>query len=65
MVLPQGGRWPYPALSVDDHAGTTTIAGAPVTVDDESTLFLGDGPLGYVLNGKSFPATSPDRGEAR
>ena len=28
-------------------------------VDDESTLFLGDGPLGYVLNAKSFPATTP------
>ena len=24
-----------------------------------ATLFLGDGPLGYVLNGKSFPATQP------
>ena len=22
-------------------------------------MFLGDGPLGYTLNGKSFPATSP------
>ena len=22
-------------------------------------MFLGDGPLGYVLNGKSFPATTP------
>jgi FtsP/CotA-like multicopper oxidase with cupredoxin domain len=27
--------------------------------DEEFTLFLGDGPLGYVLNGKSFPATQP------
>jgi FtsP/CotA-like multicopper oxidase with cupredoxin domain/uncharacterized cupredoxin-like copper-binding protein len=58
MVQPQGGRWPYPGLSVDDQTGATTI-GAPVTIDDETTLFLGDGPLGYVLNGKSFPATSP------
>jgi FtsP/CotA-like multicopper oxidase with cupredoxin domain len=35
-------------------------------VDVESTLFLGDGPLGFVLNGKSFPATQPiaaDRGD--
>jgi FtsP/CotA-like multicopper oxidase with cupredoxin domain len=28
-------------------------------VDVESTLFLGDGPTGYVLNGKEFPATQP------
>jgi FtsP/CotA-like multicopper oxidase with cupredoxin domain len=58
IVQPQGGLWPYPALTVNDRAGATTV-GAPVKVDDESTLFLGDGPLGYVLNGKSFPATSP------
>ena len=25
----------------------------------EQTLFLGDGPTGYVLNGKGFPATQP------
>jgi len=58
IVQPEGGNWPYPALSVDGHTGATTV-GAPVIVDDESTLFLGDGPLGYVLNGKSFPATTP------
>jgi FtsP/CotA-like multicopper oxidase with cupredoxin domain len=28
-------------------------------VDVEQTLFLGDGPTGYVLNGKGFPATQP------
>jgi FtsP/CotA-like multicopper oxidase with cupredoxin domain len=28
-------------------------------VDVESTLFLGDGPTGFVLNGKGFPATQP------
>jgi FtsP/CotA-like multicopper oxidase with cupredoxin domain len=28
-------------------------------IDVESTLFLGDGPTGYVLNGKEFPATQP------
>jgi FtsP/CotA-like multicopper oxidase with cupredoxin domain len=35
-------------------------------VEVESTLFLGDGPTGYVLNGKEFPATQPivaDRGD--
>jgi manganese oxidase len=58
MVRPEGGLWPYPALSVDNRTGATTI-GASAHVDDETTMFLGDGPLGYVLNGKSFPATSP------
>ena len=29
------------------------------TVDVEQTLFIGDGPTGYVLNGKGFPATQP------
>lgn len=58
IVQPQGGLWPYPALTVDDRTGATTV-GAPAKVDVETTLFLGDGPLGYVLNGKSFPATSP------
>ena len=28
------------------------------TWDEEYTLFLGDGPLGFVLNGKSFPPPS-------
>jgi FtsP/CotA-like multicopper oxidase with cupredoxin domain len=28
-------------------------------IDVESTLFLGDGPTGFVLNGKEFPATQP------
>jgi manganese oxidase len=58
IVQPRGGSWPYRALNVDPRTGFSTI-GEPVTVDDEYTLFLGDGPLGYVLNGKSFPATQP------
>jgi len=58
MVQPQGGAWPYRAANVNDQTGAVTM-GAPVTIDDEQTLFLGDGPLGYVLNGKSFPATTP------
>ncbi len=58
MIEPPGGHWPYRALNVNDRTGFSTLGG-PVTVDEETTLFLGDGPLGYVLNGKSFPATSP------
>jgi manganese oxidase len=58
MVLPEDGSWPYPALTVDDQTGATTT-GAPAVVDLETTMFVGDGPLGYVLNGKSFPATAP------
>jgi FtsP/CotA-like multicopper oxidase with cupredoxin domain len=58
MVQPQGGDWPYPAAAVDARTGAVTL-GDPVAVDIEQTMFLGDGPLGYTLNGKSFPATSP------
>jgi FtsP/CotA-like multicopper oxidase with cupredoxin domain/uncharacterized cupredoxin-like copper-binding protein len=58
IVEPDGGTWPYRALNVDDRTGFTTT-GPQVAIDDETTLFLGDGPLGYVLNGKSFPATAP------
>ena len=35
----------------------SALYGEPVDV--ESTLFLGDGPTGFVLNGKEFPATQP------
>jgi VCBS repeat-containing protein len=58
MVQPQGGAWPYRAANVNEQTGSVTM-GDRVTIDDEQTLFLGDGPLGFVLNGKSFPATSP------
>ena len=58
MVQPEDGLWPYPALTVDNRTGATTT-GAPANVDIETTMFVGDGPLGYVLNGKSFPATAP------
>jgi FtsP/CotA-like multicopper oxidase with cupredoxin domain len=58
MVQPQGGAWPYRAANVNLQTGAVTIGG-PVAIDVEQTLFLGDGPLGYVLNGKSFPATTP------
>jgi len=58
IVEPPAGAWPYRALDVDSRTGVATTGGL-VKVDEEYTLFLGDGPLGYVLNGKSFPATSP------
>jgi FtsP/CotA-like multicopper oxidase with cupredoxin domain len=58
IIVPSNGRWPYPAAQVNDRAGTIQLGPRP-KVDVESTLFLGDGPLGYVLNGKSFPATQP------
>ncbi len=58
MVQPEGGAWPYRGATIDDRTGAMTF-GAPVAVDLEETLFVGDGPLGYVLNGKSFPATTP------
>jgi FtsP/CotA-like multicopper oxidase with cupredoxin domain/uncharacterized cupredoxin-like copper-binding protein len=59
FVEPTGGTWPYRAATVDPRTGQVRVGGGPVAIDDEYTLFLGDGPLGYVLNGKSFPATTP------
>ncbi|HYY09077.1 MAG TPA: multicopper oxidase domain-containing protein [Actinomycetota bacterium] len=44
IVEPRDGRW-------------RSVYG--VEPAEEYDLFLGDGPLGFVLNGKSFPATSP------
>jgi len=64
MVLPKTGSWSYPSYTTD-RAGYLQ-AGAPAKIDQEYTVFLGDGPLGYTLNGKSFPATTPltaDRGD--
>ncbi|MGZ6545752.1 MAG: multicopper oxidase domain-containing protein [Actinomycetota bacterium] len=58
IIEPKDHRWPYRALNMDPRTGFSTI-GAPVTVNDEYTLFLDDGPLGYTLNAKSFPATTP------
>jgi FtsP/CotA-like multicopper oxidase with cupredoxin domain len=58
IVEPPGGRWPYPGAEVDPRDGSIAYS-SPPAVDVESTLFLGDGPLGFVLNAKSFPATSP------
>jgi FtsP/CotA-like multicopper oxidase with cupredoxin domain len=59
VVEPRGGRWSYPEIRMDRSTGQIAGYGAPPRVDVESTLFLSDGPLGYVLNAKSFPATSP------
>jgi FtsP/CotA-like multicopper oxidase with cupredoxin domain len=59
IVEPKGGEWSYPEIRTDAATGQITGYGAPPKIDVESTLFLGDGPLGYVLNAKGFPATSP------
>ncbi|MFM8944392.1 MAG: multicopper oxidase domain-containing protein, partial [Actinomycetota bacterium] len=57
IVEPASGRWSYPSVTWDAN-GTLTL-GAPPAIASEFTMFLGDGPLGYVLNGKEFPATAP------
>jgi manganese oxidase len=47
------------ALIVDDPE-------RPVEEDHDYTMILNDGPLGFTINGKDFPATEPivvDRGE--
>jgi FtsP/CotA-like multicopper oxidase with cupredoxin domain len=59
IVEPEGGKWSYPEVHIDPTTGQVTGYGPPPKIDVETTLFLGDGPLGYVLNGKGFPATSP------
>ena len=59
IVAPKGGDWSYPEIRTDAATGQITGYAPPPKVDVEATLFLGDGPLGYVLNGKGFPATSP------
>ncbi len=54
----QVGKGLYGALYVQPKGDDWgTVYGG--TVDVESTLFLGDGPTGFVLNGKGFPATQP------
>lgn len=54
----QVGRGLYGAFYVEPKDGDWgSVYGE--RVDVESTLFLGDGPTGYVLNGKGFPATQP------
>jgi FtsP/CotA-like multicopper oxidase with cupredoxin domain len=53
----QVGSGLYGALIVAPKGGWSSVYG--VQPDEEATLFLGDGPLGFVLNGKGFPATAP------
>jgi FtsP/CotA-like multicopper oxidase with cupredoxin domain len=54
----QVGKGLYGAFYVEPEDGDwSSVYGE--RVDVESTLFLGDGPTGYVLNGKEFPATQP------
>jgi FtsP/CotA-like multicopper oxidase with cupredoxin domain len=46
----QVGRGLYGAIVVEPEQATW---------DEEYTEILGDGPLGFTINGKSFPATTP------
>lgn len=57
IVDPQGGRWSYRSFTIDHDGYMKT--GVPPKISEEYTMFLGDGPLGYVINAKSFPATAP------
>jgi FtsP/CotA-like multicopper oxidase with cupredoxin domain len=54
----QVGKGLYGSFIVEPPRGDWgALYGEPVDV--ESTMFLGDGPTGFVLNGKEFPATQP------
>jgi FtsP/CotA-like multicopper oxidase with cupredoxin domain len=53
----QVGSGLYGALIVAPKTGWKSVYGVEPSV--ESTLFLGDGQLGFNLNGKGFPATQP------
>jgi FtsP/CotA-like multicopper oxidase with cupredoxin domain len=52
----QVGKGMYGALYIEPKGGFDQLYGG---IDVEHTLFLGDGPTGYVLNGKDFPGTQP------
>jgi len=58
VVEPEGGHWPYRAEDVNMRTGAVSF-GAPPKVNDQYTMLLDDGPLGFTINGKSFPATAP------
>lgn len=53
----QVGKGLYGAFIVEPRGGFSRVYGRSIEV--ETTMFLGDGPTGYVLNGKGFPATQP------
>jgi FtsP/CotA-like multicopper oxidase with cupredoxin domain len=53
----QVGSGLYGAFIVEPKTGWKSVYG--VRPAEEYSIFLGDGPLDYVLNGKSFPATLP------
>jgi FtsP/CotA-like multicopper oxidase with cupredoxin domain len=53
----QVGKGLYGAFIVEPRGGFSEVYGRSIEV--ETTMFLGDGPTGYVLNGKGFPATQP------
>lgn len=53
----QVGKGLYGAFIVEPKGGFSQVYGRSIEV--ETTMFLGDGPTGYVLNGKGFPATQP------
>ncbi|HSD48212.1 MAG TPA: multicopper oxidase domain-containing protein [Actinomycetota bacterium] len=53
----QVGKGLYGAIYIEPRGGFSAVYDERIEV--ESTLFLGDGPTGYVLNGKGFPATQP------
>ena len=53
----QVGKGMYGAIYIEPRDGFSGVYGERIEV--ESTLFMGDGPTGYVLNGKGFPATQP------
>ncbi|HEU4354270.1 MAG TPA: multicopper oxidase domain-containing protein [Actinomycetota bacterium] len=53
----QVGKGLYGAFYIEPKAGFSAVYDERIEV--ESTLFLGDGPTGFVLNGKGFPATQP------
>ncbi|MEP6759081.1 MAG: multicopper oxidase domain-containing protein [Actinomycetota bacterium] len=53
----QVGAGLYGAIIVAPPSGWKSVYGENPTV--ESTLFIGDGQLGYNINGKGFPSTLP------
>jgi manganese oxidase len=59
IVIEPKTHWYYHSLDVNMRTGQTKMGPLVGHVQDEYTMLLGDGPLGYTINGKSFPATTP------